>query len=454
MSNDLRVWNPAMELMPAEEMRALQLEKLRRQVARVYDQSPYYREKFGRAGVHPGMLNSFDDYSAFPFFDKDEERISQAQSKEELGHCLGMHITCDPRLVNRISSTSGTTGSPTFTGFTRKDRLIQAENGARGFYRAGMRQGDVVLHASVLSMWMAGLPFCDMLLEYGACLVPVGALSGVERVAQVARETRPTFMLSTVSYAEHLIKSMPAKCGIEARELGIKTLIVYGEPGGSIAEVRDRLSAGFGGAAIFDIMGNTGAHSPLSLSCEYNEGLHFYGADNCYFEVVDPVTLQPLPFEQGVEGEVVATGLDKECAPLIRWRDKDTIRISTDPCPCGLPGFRYHIIGRSDDMLLVKGVNVYPHAVKDVLLSFEPFVTGNVRIVKPGPSPVVPPPVRVRVEHSEAVPADEVQALKCRIEEKIHNILRFRATIEMCPPGALGSALGKTHKAQLIEIQQ
>ncbi|MFQ5792825.1 MAG: phenylacetate--CoA ligase family protein, partial [Acidobacteriota bacterium] len=352
-----------MELMSREDMKKLQLAKLRKQLIRVYEASPYYKDKFDKAKVDPYKLRSLEDYRHYPFFDKEEERLSQEESRRRFRHPLGMHITCDPEKVIRLSSTSGTTGSPTFTGYTQKDREAVNETGARCLWRMGVRPGDVVLHAFVLSMWIAGTPVVDLLQNYGACVVPIGALSGLARFAQIAREVFPKMLDCTPSYAEHLIDHLPAKAGIEARDLGIQKLMVAGEPGGGIPHVRERIETGFGGATLYDTIGATGAVFLAACSSEFHEGMHFVAEDYCLFEAVDPKTLEVLPFEDGVEGEIVLTGLEKECAPLVRWRDKDIVQVFTEPARSGLPGFRFIIKGRADDMLLVRGVNVYAHAI-------------------------------------------------------------------------------------------
>lgn len=299
--------------MPHRELRTLQFDKLKALVNRVYNESPYYNHKLAAAGVSPEHLKSLEHYHDFPFFDKDEERLSQEKSKEGLGHPFGMHITCDPKLVNRFSSSSGTTGSPTFSGFTKFDRAIAAENTARGLKRIGIEPGDVVLHASVFSMWIAGVPAVDSMLAYGACVVPVGALSGVERVAQIAKQTRPRMIRTTVSFARHLAATMQDRAGIDPTSLGIEKVVVTGEPGGSIPEIFGEIEAGFGGATVYDNMGATGCHSPTGISCEAHAGIHFYAEDNAYFEIVDPDTLKPMPIENGVEGEIIFTGLEREC---------------------------------------------------------------------------------------------------------------------------------------------
>jgi phenylacetate-CoA ligase len=144
------------------------------------------------------------------------------------------------------------------------------------------------------------------------------------------------------------------------------------------------------------------------------------------------------------------TGLEKECAPAIRWRDKDIVQVFTQPCTCGRPGFRFVVKGRADDMLLVRGVNVYPYAIKDVVTSFHPRATGNIKIVLNEPPPVVIPPLPIRVELRDKLPLEAAQGLAKEIEDKIHHSLRFRAKVELVDFGSLESKMGSTHKSQLI----
>jgi phenylacetate-CoA ligase len=446
------LWNPEAENMTRDELRSLQFDKLKTLVEKVDRESPYYHTKLREAGVTPEDLKSLEHYQDFPFFDKDEERKSQELSKEELGHPFGMHITCDPKLVNRVSSSSGTTGSPTFSGFTRTDRAIAAENTARGLKRIGIEPGDVVLHASVLSMWIAGVPAIDSMMAYGACVVPVGALSGVERVAQIAKETRPRMIRTTVSFARHLAATMQGRAGIDPKTLGIEKVVVTGEPGGSIPEIYSEIEAGFGGATVYDNMGATGCHSPTGISCEAHAGIHFYTEDNAYFEIVDPKTLEPLPIENGVEGEIIFTGLERECGPLLRWRDKDIIRINTEPCDCGRPGVRMTFKGRVDDMLLIKGVNVFPNAVRDVVNRLSEQTTGNIRMVLPKPGPVAEPPVNVLVEHTKGLSPEQLTSLAEAIEKALHHQLRFRAAIQFESEESFEIQTGTTGKSKLVEV--
>ena len=250
-----------------KRLRKLQFEKLRRQLVRVYEHSPYYREKFDRHGVNPYAFKSLEQYADYPLFDKQEWRRSQESSQQASGHPFGMHVTCDPRKVVRVSASTGTTGKPTFQGYTERDRQVANIVGGRmaGIY--GLQPGDVVLHAFVLSMWIAGVPVADLLQNLGACVVPVGALSGVKRFAQIAKEIPAVQLNCTPSFADYLIAQLPVQVGFSAADIGIQRLLLTGEPGGSIPSVRERLSAGFGGAKIFDWIGATGGSFMSSVSC-------------------------------------------------------------------------------------------------------------------------------------------------------------------------------------------
>ncbi len=441
---------PDVENLMGDDLRNMQLSKLRRQLVRVYETSPYYRDKFNSAGVDPHRFKNWADYSTYPFFDKDEERISQQRSRDELDHPFGMHVTCDIREINRVSASSGTTGLPTYVGYTARDRAVSEDNFARMAARTGLVRGDRVMFAGVMSMWIVGIPAVDALLNLGFGVIPIGGLAKTERLAQTAMDTRPDLLMCTPSYGLHLIKSVPEKTRWHTRDFGISKLYVFGEPGGSIPEIRDQLSDGFGGAEIYDMSGGTGCNNPLGISCEENSGIHLFANDNSLMEILD-ADLQPMPLENGVEGEVAFTGLVKECQPLIRFRDKDIIRVYTDPCPCGRPGPRIEFRGRIDDMLLVKGVNVFPNAVRDVVARSSDLVSGDIQILRYSTSAVVEAPVEVQVRLKKDV-ADSCRiGLKEDLETKIQNALRFRARVTLVEAEKFTPEYGATGKAKLVK---
>jgi phenylacetate-CoA ligase len=238
---------------------------------------------------------------------------------------------------------------------------------------------------------------------------------------------------------------------IDLTDVGIKRISVYGEPGGSIPEVVKQLSEGFGGVEVYDLAGGTSCLNPIFASCEAHDGMHFIAPDHAYIEILDPETGKVLPIDNGVEGEFVYTGLDRECGPLIRFKDGDRMVVNTEPCTCGMPGWRVNIKGRVDDMLLVKGVNVFPSAIQDVVRQMSDKVTGNMRIVKYSDSPVIEPPLQLKVE-CVGNPSDDVLAsTKTELEQEIQRNLRFKAEVELFCEDDLKMEYGATGKVKLIE---
>ena len=433
------------------ELETLQLTKLKRLLTGLYDNNPYYREKFSAAGVNAHEMTSLKDLEAYPLFTKEEERVSQARSLEEDGHPLGKHLSCDIRQVNRISASSGTTGTPSFQGHTKNDRDIIQENFGRLAEVTGLKPGDRVMMMGVMSMWVAGIPTVDALLNFGANVIPIGGLVGAAKVAEMIQLTRPQVLVGTPSSMRHVLQKARDELDIDLTQCGIEQLCVYGEPGGSVPEIVAELSSGFGGAAVYDMAGGTGCLNPIFVSCSAHDGMHFIAPDYAYIELYDRATESVLPMVDGAEGEFVYTGLDRECGPLVRFMDGDLIRVNLKPCSCGLPGMRISILGRVDDMLLIKGVNVFPSAVRDAVLGFGDEVTGSVRVVKTAEGPVQEPPLGVKVETKGSLVDAAKQQLKADIEAEIARRLRFKADVQLFDEGDLPVVYGATGKAKILE---
>ena len=435
----------------SDALHDLQLAKLKKLLLYTSRNSAYYREKFATAGVDPESFASLEQFAAYPLFDKYEERDSQARSLEELGHPLGMHLCCDIRDVNRISASSGTSGTPSFQGHTSHDRDVILENFSRLAEVVGVVPGDRVMMAGVMSMWVAGIPTVDALLNFGANVIPIGGLVGSEKVLEMIGLTRPEVLVGTPSFIRRLVARAGSGGDLDLASAGVRKLFVYGEPGGSVPEIVKELSAGFGGAEVFDMAGGTGCLNPIFVSCKAQSGMHFIAPDYAYIELYDRAADRVLPFEDGAEGEFVYTGLDRECGPLVRFADGDRMRVTLETCECGLPGMRVAILGRVDDMLLIKGVNVFPSAIRDLVMSFDDAVTGSVRVVRTGDSPVVEPPLSIKVECRGDPDTDSRDQLKRRIEERIQRQLRFRADVTLFREGDLVAEYGATGKVKILE---
>lgn len=451
MRKERLFWNEEIETLPPEEMKALQWKRLKKQLAYNYENSVYYREeKFGKAGLTPDDIRSFEDFRNIPLMTKDEHRWTQEESLRKHGHPYGL-ITCAPiEKIVRINSTSGTTGTPTLYTLTSQDVAVLNEMHCRKYWRAGLRPGNVVLQALSLSMFTGGLPLSDGLQAMGLCVVPVGIEGGTGRVLDFTLLTRPDVMIATPSFGEYLIEQTPKLIGKEASELGIRWFFCAGEPGAGIPSLRKRLQEGFG-AKVFDHTG--GGHAFHGISCDQEpyQGMHFVSPDHCVLEIVDPATKEPIEIVDRAIGEMVFTFIGWEGGPFMRYALGDLLQVFTEPCPCGWPEMRFKILGRADDMLIVKGVNVYPTAIKCLVGELVPETTGALRILLDQPGPLVRPPLRIRVEQgSEEMSGEEKERLRQKLVDLFRERLRVGPAIELVPPHSLPRESGKT---SLIDIR-
>jgi len=444
-----RFWNEEVETRSEEQIRDIQMDKIRKQFKRCYKRSPYYRAKLDAAGVEPGDIKTWDDFRRVPILlTPDEYKAQQEQSMAEDGHPYGKILCAPLEEVIAVASSSGTTGQPTLYGITRRDIGIMNEILARAFWRAGIRPGDTVLHGFGLSMWVLGVPGVRALEAMGARAIPVGAEGGTERFLTFARLTRPSALLCTPSFAEYLIERAPQAGGIEVGELGIKRIVCAGEPGAGLPNVRRKLQEAWG-AEVYDFGGGPWGVGAISCGHEPYQGMHLVSEDHSLnYDLVDPETKQPIEVTDGAIGAVVITSYDWDAAPPVKFLNNDLTQIDLSPCPCGLPGKRRRILGRIDDMLIVKGINVYPAAVRNVINGFIPRVTGEIRVVLYEPPPRVASPVHIKVERGPAVGDGELTALEREIERRVRDMLRFTPKLEFVDPGTLARS---THKGKLIE---
>lgn len=435
---DSRYWNAEIETMPWESVRELQAEKLRRQLEYVAARSPFYARKFEEAGVDPARLKSVDDLGDYPFTTKEELRESQIASPP-----LGEHAAADLVDVIRVHSSSGTTGRPSYVGITRRDRDNWTETVSRVYYCEGVRPTDVLVHGFGLGFFVGGLPLKDAVENIGATFIPIGT-GASDRLVTAIRDLGGTVLTCTPSYANYLAEYLRERYGMNPAELGLERILLGAEPGGAIPAVRERLAQEFN-AFVTEGLGNADLIPVYAANCDELDGNHFLAPDFMHLEVVDPETGESLPLEDGVEGELVATHLERECVPLVRFRVRDRVVVRTSPCACGRTGPRLTCIGRTDDMLIVAGVNVWPSAVKDVVTSLHPRTTGALQILLASPPPKVDPPLRVQLEYGPE--ASDLGELKHELEQLIRERLIVKAEVELVPPETLPRY---EMKAQLI----
>ncbi|MCP4020616.1 MAG: phenylacetate--CoA ligase family protein, partial [Desulfobacteraceae bacterium] len=234
---------------------------------------------------------------------------------------------------------------------------------------------------------------------------------------------------------------------IDTQSLGIRGFMVGGEPGGGIPELRRQVEEAFG-AVVQETMGNGDMLGLMWAECEHKNGMHFVGANACHVEIIDPGTGDVLKVKKGLQGELVYTSLNRECQPLIRFRTRDHVEVTQTECECGRTGYCIKCIGRTDDMMIISGVNVYPSAVRDVISTLAPDTTGEILITVDDPLPSVKPPLKIQVEHGDA-PGD-LAALKLKIEALLREKLIFSSNVTLVKPGTLPKY---EYKAKLVEVK-
>ena len=404
------------------------------QTAYLFAHSPFYHDKLRAAGIDSAEeVGSLDDLHRLPFTEKDEIRKSQADHPP-----FGKHLAADPAKIARVYSTSGTTGDPVYMPVTADDLSMWIEISSRSYYTAGLRPKMKVISTFNAGPFVAGASL-DTMTKLGVCHIPMGT-GNTARLVKALQLIKADALLCTPSYAAYLAEHL-VKIGIKPDSLGLKRICVAGEPGGGETEFRGRIERAFG-AKLCEAMGIGDVSVSLWGECEAQQGMHFNGGDFVHVELIDPESGQPRPMEDGAEGELVYTALKREAAPLLRFRSRDHVRMWTSRCSCGRTTSRVRCIGRTDELLIVRAVNVFPSAIRDVVAGFAPRTSGAI-LVKPLVKGVrQEPPLPVQVELAEGVEADE--ALAAAIALKVREVLIVTVKVELVPHGVLGRSEYKT----------
>src|SRR6266436_8683647 len=420
--------DPQIETASAAEVQRLQETKLAKQLDYLFARSDFYRDKFQSVGIKREHYRNLRDLGRFPFTTKEELRESQAACSP-----LGRHRAADWVDVIRVHSSTGTTGKPIFVGITRRDSEIWTRVTARSFYTQGLRKSDIVIHAAGLTLFVAGLSSKDAIESVGAMFVPIGT-GASEKALMAIQLLKATAMHCTPSYATYFADWVRREADLDPKALGLKKLFCGAEPGAGIPAVRAKLQADWG-ARVTEGLGNADMVPIIFAECPDQSGMHYNGQEYVYNEIIDPESGEVLPIETGVSGELVYTSLERECVPLLRFRTRDRVTILGTSCECGRTSYKLRCVGRTDDMLIVLGVNVFPSAVRDIVSSFYPQMTGEVQILLDQPGPGVKPPLRVVAEYGSAVQDQAV--LQKKVEEKIKSVLSVSSTVQLVPAGTL-----------------
>lgn len=436
-----KYWNEEVETMPPNKLARLEEDLLLKEIKYIYAHSQFYRDRMDQANVSPKDISRIEDIVKLPYTTKDDLRKSQM----DYGG-LGGHQCASREKIVRIQGTSGSTGRPLFVGLTSRDADLWKELFARHAWTGGLRPGDSFLNPANFTLFVGGLSESVSAEAMGVCVIPAPfGSTGIEKFMEIVQEFRPTVLFSTPSSTNYMADYIRETLKKDPKEMGFKKGFMAGE--GLVEEDRTMIQETWGIVAR-NFYGLADVAADLASECDYLGGLHFCGQLIVLPEIIDPTTLEPKKMEDGVEGEIVYTTIDREATPVLRYRSRDMVRLNTQPCPCGRTSFRFTIIGRSDDMLKVKGVNVFPGAVKEVISSFAPKTTGEMRIVLYEPGPAIGTNLEIKVESGENVKEDDIEVLAKQIKTAIKNKLVFTPIIKMVPFGTLERS---TYKIEYFE---
>ncbi|MBP5220107.1 MAG: phenylacetate--CoA ligase [Bacteroidaceae bacterium] len=422
------IWNKAKETMSRDEMHDLQGKRLVKLVKYVYTNVKFYREKMQALGIEPGDIHGIEDIVKLPFTTKQDLRDN---------YPYGLQAAPASEIV-RVHASSGTTGNPTIVGYTQKDIEIWAECVSRCLGAAGMSKEDTFSVSYGYGLFTGGLGLHYGVENIGAAVVPTST-GNTEKHLRLMRDLKITGTAATPSYMLYLAETME-KMGIKKEDLSLKAALCGAEPWteNMRQEIQNKL-----GLKMYNIYGLSEVLGPgVSYECECQNGSHIC-EDHFFPEIIDPDTLEPLPY--GQQGELVFTTLTKEGMPVLRYRTRDISSLIIDECPCGRKNIKMGaIMGRSDDMLIIRGINVFPSQVESVILSLPEFEPRYMIIVdRVNNLDTIQVQVEVRKEFYSTDTVKEL-ALKKKLAAKLQSVIAIKADIKIMAPGSIERYQGKS----------
>ncbi len=425
------IYNIEFETLPREALEAIQLRRLKNTVERVYATVPFYKRKFDEAGVKPEDIKSLDDLRRLPFTTKQDLRDN---------YPFGLFAVPMENVV-RIHASSGTTGKPTVVGYTARDIDTWSELMARALAAAGATRGDIIHNAYGYGLFTGGLGVHYGAEKLGASVIPISG-GNTKRQIMIMRDFGATVLTCTPSYALYLAE-VAKEMGVDPKTLKLKAGLFGAEPWSE--KMRDEIEEALDLTAL-DIYGLSEIIGPgVSVEClEAKKGLHIF-EDHFIPEIIDPETGEPLPY--GETGELVITTITKEAFPVIRYRTRDITSLNPEPCVCGRTHIRMNrVTGRTDDMLIIRGVNVFPSQIESVLMEIEEVEPHYQLIVdREGTLDTL----TVLVEVGEQAFSDEVkklQSLEKKIEKNIKEYLGVSAKVKLVEPKTIARSEGKAKR--------
>ena len=416
-----------MECMDRESMKKLQLERLQKTVKTCYDKVPFYRKKFDKMGIKPEDIKSLEDITKLPFTTKYDLRDE---------YPFGLNAVPMDQIV-RVHASSGTTGKPVVGTYTKNDIDNWAEGAARVLAVGDVGPGDVVQVSYGYGLFTGGLGAHDAAGKLGAVQLPTSS-GNSEKQIMLMKDFGSTALCCTPSYALHLCEVME-KMGIKKEDLKLRVGFFGAEPWtwGIRREIEEKM-----GIKAIDIYGLTEMCGPgVGGECEYQDGTHIW-EDMFYPEIINPETLEPVA--PGEEGELVFTSLCKEAMPIIRYRTRDLTHLIYEPCKCGRTAVRIgKILGRSDDMLIIRGVNVFPSQIEAVLSEFNAFTPQYfITVDRIDNEDTFDLDVELREEYFSPNPAKQMLFIK-PLYDRLVSVCGIKPNIHILPPGNIQRSMGK-----------
>jgi phenylacetate-CoA ligase len=429
---------PEIETLPWAQQLALDDASYRTQLAYLFERSAFYREKLAAVGCASAeQAGGLDEIAELPLTDKHELRATYTDDQP-----IGTHLCASPAEIVRIYSTSGTTGTPSYIPLTAGDLDNWVTGSARSYAASGVAAGQRIASTYNAGPFVAGAALASF-DRIGLTHIPLGT-GNTARLVKAVELLRPEAVVLTPSYAAHLI-DWAAEHDVDLRSSSVERVLVAGEPGGGEPAFRARLEDGWR-AKVTEAMGIGDIGVSLWGECEEQDGMHLGARGFVHAELIDPESGVAVPLEDGARGELVLTHLRHRAAPLLRFRTRDHVEVGTSPCACGRTAPRVRCIGRTDDMLIVRGVNVFPTAIREVVSGFAPDVSGHI-LVKPqaaGVKQAPPLPVSVELARGSTPSAELANAIR----ERLRDVLVVQARVELVPWGSLQRS---EYKSMLVE---
>ncbi|MCL2032611.1 MAG: phenylacetate--CoA ligase [Methanomassiliicoccaceae archaeon] len=426
-------WNADIECMPADDLKKLQYQSFRSLIDRLYNTNKFYHDRMKIAGMRPDDLRSLDDVKKLPFMFKEDLRENYPTKM----------FSVPTRDIVRFHASSGTSGKPTVVGYTENDLAYWTEALARSLTSIGIGKDDILQVSYGYGLFTGGLGLHYGAEKVGAAVVPTSTGS-TERQLELMQDLGVTAIACTPSYLVHM-NDVAAKMGIDfRRDTCLKKAVLGAEPW--TESMRAKIESSMGIRA-YDIYGTSEQAGPMFTECEERNGIHIAG-DIMYVEIIDPETEEVL--EEGERGEMVVTMLKKEALPMVRFRIKDITSLIKDECPCGRTSPKIsRITGRSDDMLIIRGINVFPSQIEYTLMRIPQI--GDQYMIEITRDDGALDNMKIQVEIRPEVFSDRVEdmiLLRTGIESELKKYLNIAATVELKAPGELPRFEGKAKRVK------